>query len=198
MTREEFARLVKGMRAVYTYKDFIADKDSFDMWYSLLEDLPYKVAAASLKAHMQTNPKVPTPADIRKGAATMTKKEQLPDLMAWDMVRKAIGRSAYYSEEEFEKLPETIQRVIGTPRQLFEWSQTQDGVDTVVSSQFLRAYRAEQEREEGRRRLSADVLSLVQNTITQIEHNATAPKIEERVEGIPMPEDLKEKLGGLR
>ena len=194
MTREEFAKLAKGMRAVYTYPDFLSTKDSFDMWYVLLADLPYDLGALSLKSHMQTNSKVPTPADIRKGVVTLTAKEQVSDLAAWDMVRKAICRSGYYSEDEFDKLPELIQRVVGTPRQLYEWSQTTDGLDTVIASQFLRAYRTEQARERELAGMSEDIRKLAEASLPKIERMDKTEQIEERVEGVPMPERLKEVL----
>ena len=50
MTREEFAVLVKAMKAVYSSENFIADKDAFDVWYGLLKDLPYEQAIWQFKS----------------------------------------------------------------------------------------------------------------------------------------------------
>ena len=44
MEREEFKILVKAMKAVYAQPTFIPDKDAFDVWYGLLQDLPYEQA----------------------------------------------------------------------------------------------------------------------------------------------------------
>ena len=169
MTHEEFLLLVKGMKAVYTYDNFLADGYSIEMWYALLKDLPYNLAAASLKSFMQTSNKVPTPADIRNGVASLSQPEELNEMQAWSMVSKAIGRSGYHSQEEYDKLPEVIQRAVGTPRQLFVWSQTEDGVETVVQSQFIRSYRRELERKQYRQSLSPDILSLIETTAKRLE-----------------------------
>lgn len=169
MTHEEFLVLVKGMKAVYTYDNFLADGYSIEMWYALLKDIPYSMASAALKSHMQTSNRVPTPADIRNGASRLSQPEALNEMQAWSMVSKAISRSGYHSQEEYDKLPEVIQRAVGTPRQLFVWSQTEDGVETVVQSQFIRSYRREIERKQYRSVLSPDILSLIDNTAKQLE-----------------------------
>ena len=39
MEREEFKILVKAMKAVYAQPTFIPDKDAFDVWYGLLQDV---------------------------------------------------------------------------------------------------------------------------------------------------------------
>lgn len=162
MTKQEFMILAKAMKAVYSLPTFLPDKEALDVWYSLLDDLPYKLASASLKRHMQTSSKIPTPADIRYGAVTLTEKKQMTEAEAWAQVSKAISRSAYYSEEEFEKLPEAIQKAVGDEGQLFIWSQTSvDEVETVIHSQFLRAYRAVMERKKHNAQLSPDLLALI-------------------------------------
>lgn len=170
MTKEEFALMIKGMKAIYTYDNFLSDDYSKEMWYVLLKDLPYEAAAAALKAHMQTSPRVPTPADIRSGAYHLTTRGTLSDMEAWDLVSRAISRSGYHSAEEFEKLPAEIQKAIGSERQLYVWSQTDmDSVETVVQSQFLRSYRTEKERAEKQLQMSPDLLALTQETIKKLE-----------------------------
>ena len=170
MTEQEFSLLVKGMKAVYTFPDFLVDQFTFDMWYSLLKDIPYKVAAAALKHHMQTNPKVPTPADIRNGAYELTRAERMSDSEAWALVSKAISQSGYNSQREYDALPPEVQKAVGDPRQLFVWSQTDiDSVETVIQSQFLRAYRTEVARAEQRAKMSPDILRLVEETQKRLE-----------------------------
>lgn len=170
MSREEFMLLVKGMKAVYTFENFLADEYSIEMWYSLLSDLPYKAAGAALKNHMQTSTRVPTPADIRNGVYRLTKKEDMTDMEAWGLVSAAISRSGYNSQAEFEKLPETARRAVGSARQLYVWSQTSiDSVETVIQSQFLRAYRAECARAEQKAKMSPDVLRIMEETQRRIE-----------------------------
>lgn len=144
MTRDECKILVKALRATYTNDSFIPDADSFNVWFAMLEDLPYQIASKAVQHHIQSSDKIPTIANIRKRAAEIIRDgQEITDGEAWSMVSKAICRSGYNSEEEFSKLPEDVQRSIGDARQLFVWSQMDiNEVETVVQSQFLRSYRA--------------------------------------------------------
>lgn len=166
MTKDQFKILVKAMKAVYTNPGFIPDNDAFDVWYSMLKDLDYALASRAVQMHMQTEETPPTVAGIRKQSAKLKADEtdDLNETAAWSLVLKAIRRSAYYSEEEFAKLPPVVQRAVSSPRQLREWATLKD-VDgktlTVIQSNFQRTFRVEQQRERERNKLSPDVLRLM-------------------------------------
>lgn len=166
MTREQFKVLVKAMKAVYTNPGFIPDQDAFDVWYSMLKDLDYAIASCAVQMHLQTEESPPTVAGIRKQSVKLKADEadDLNETAAWSLVLKAIRRSTYYSEEEFAKLPATVQRAVASPKQLREWAMLED-VDgktlTVIQSNFQRTFRAEQQRERERSKLSPDVLKLM-------------------------------------
>ena len=166
MTKDQFKILVKAMKAVYTNPGFIPDNDAFDVWYSMLKDLDYALASRAVQMHMQTEETPPTVAGIRKQSAKLKADEtdDLNETAAWSLVLKAIRRSTYYSEEEFAKLPATVQRAVASPKQLREWAMLED-VDgktlTVIQSNFQRTFRAEQQRERERSKLSPDVLKLM-------------------------------------
>ena len=205
MTREQFKVLVKAMKAVYTNPGFIPDQDAFDVWYSMLKDLDYAIASRAVQMHLQTEESPPTVAGIRKQFAKLKADEtdDLNETAAWSLVLKAIRRSTYYSEEEFAKLPPVVQRAVSSPRQLREWAILED-VDgktlTVIQSNFQRTFRAEQQRERERRKLSPDVLKLMQPL--------NNPKIEDKPKELsvseqrmiaeenarPAPDDFREKL----
>ena len=68
MEREEFKILVKAMKAVYAQPTFIPDKDAFDVWYGLLQDLPYEQANLAIQKYMTSERFPPTIADIRTKA----------------------------------------------------------------------------------------------------------------------------------
>lgn len=169
MTKEEFGVLAKGMKAMYTYENFLADDYSKEMWYVLLKDLPYNAAAMALKAHMQTSSRVPTPADIRTGAVRLARPEALTDGEAWALVSRAISNSGYHSQTEFDSLPEMVRKAVGSARQLYIWSQTDIGsVETVIQSQFLRSYRQAVAREERKETISPDVRMVIEETAKQL------------------------------
>lgn len=166
MTREQFKVLVKAMKAVYTNPGFIPDQDAFDVWYSMLKDLDYAIASRAVQMHLQMEESPPTVAGIRKQSVKLKADEtdDLNETAAWSLVLKAIRRSTYYSEEEFAKLPATVQRAVASPKQLREWATLED-VDgktlTVIQSNFQRTFRVEQQRERERNKLSPDVIRLM-------------------------------------
>ncbi len=112
MNFDEFKRLVKGMKAVYTSQSFLPDANSVRIWYELLKDMPYEIANVSIQKHMATNKFPPTVAEIRSGAAEMTSKPRdWSD--GWESFRKAVGRFGYYRREEaFASMDEVTRKVV--------------------------------------------------------------------------------------
>ena len=58
------------------------------------------------------------------------------------------GRTS--AQVHFERLPELLQRIVGSPDQLAEWERVDDDmIDTVIQSNFMRSFRtrAANERE---------------------------------------------------
>lgn len=208
MTKDQFKILVKAMKAVYTNPGFIPDNDAFDVWYSMLKDLDYALASRAVQMHMQTEETPPTVAGIRKQSAKLKADEtdDLNETAAWSLVLKAIRWSTYYSEEEFAKLPPVVQRAVSSPRQLREWATLED-VDgktlTVIQSNFQRTFRAEQQKERERNKLSPDVLKLMRPLNNpKIEDKPKELRIEEQrmnaeENSSPAPDDFREKLYSL-
>lgn len=144
MEKNEFKVLVKSMKAVYAQPTFIPDQDAFKVWYALLKDLPYNLASMAVQKHMLTEKFPPTIADIRLKASEIIRKqeEEMSELEAWALVRKAIGNSIYHAAEEFEKLPESCQIAVGNPANLREWAMMDiERLETVEQSHFIRNYR---------------------------------------------------------
>ena len=79
---------------------------------------------------------------------------------AWNQVRKAI--SYYNARENFNKLPELAQQIVGSPNQLKEWAMMKmEDVGTVVQSNFLKAYRAKEKVYQAKLALPPDVKRIV-------------------------------------
>lgn len=99
MDYETFLVLVKLMKSIWTYDDFLGDKDSLAVWYRLLKDIPADQAAAAVECYAMTNSKKPTPADIRAMVVDMqSDKTDWGD--GWEEVLKAIRRYGMYNETE--------------------------------------------------------------------------------------------------
>lgn len=99
MRFEEFKKLVKGMKAVYTSQSFLPDAESVKIWYQLLKDIPYEVLRVAVQKHMLTNRFPPTVAELRQGTVESVKgKKDWSN--GWEQFRQAVRRFGYYQQEE--------------------------------------------------------------------------------------------------
>jgi hypothetical protein len=180
MTRDEFKILVKGMKAVYAQQTFLPDKDAFDMWFALLQDLPYKLANVAIQKHMLTEKFPPTPAEIREKAAQMIEvpETEMSELEAWALVRKAIRNSGYHAQEEFDKLPEACREAVGNAANLEEWAKMDyEKVESVGQSHFIRNFRTAVLRIKEEQRLPEQTRKLIS------EMRESRMKIEDKEQG---------------
>ena len=205
MTREETIKILMVIQAAYpNYKP--QDKTvAVNVWAEMLGDIPYEQVSAALKAYIQTdkNGFAPGIGDIREKVQMLFSEDvEINETEAWSLVLKAIRRSTYYSEEEFLKLPDIIQRSVGSPRQLREWATLED-VDgktlTVLQSNFQRTFRAEQQKEREKQKLSPDVSRLIhENPIPHIKQGKTLSIEEQRMiaESMakPAPDNMHERV----
>ena len=164
MTRGEFKTLVKGMKAVYAQPTFIPDQDAFNVWFGLLQDLPYEQANLAIQKYMTSERFPPTIADIRTKATEIIApaEESMSELQAWALVQRALRNSGYNSEEEFAKLPEACQRAVGTAANLKEWAlMDSERVETVEQSHFIRNYRTTVQRISEEKKLPESIRLLI-------------------------------------
>ena len=204
MTRDETIKILMVIQAAYpNYKP--QDKTvAVNVWTEMLSDIPYEQVSVAVKAYIQTNTSgfAPSVGDVREMVRDIfAKEDDLNETAAWSLVLKAIRRSTYYSEEEFAKLPATVQRAVASPKQLREWATLED-VDgktiTVIQSNFQRTFRAEQQKERERNRISPDVLRLMRPINNpQIEDRTKELSVEEQrmiseAHSSPAPEGFSE------
>lgn len=206
MTRDETIKILMVIQAAYpNYKP--QDKTvAVNVWTEMMSDIPYEQVSAAVKAYIQTDTSgfAPSVGDVReKVRGIFSREDDLNETAAWSLVLKAIRRSTYYSEEEFTKLPPTVQRAVASPKQLREWATLED-VDgktlTVIQSNFQRTFRVEQQRERERRKLSPDVLQLMQpinDHLIEVKQDGLRRTEEKSIEGretVPAPDGLIEKV----
>lgn len=176
LSREEFIALAKGMKAVYTQPTFLPDMSAVEVWYQLLNDIPYPLLNSAIQAYMKINESSfpPSPASLRKYATRGTEAgDESKALEEWGCVRKALRNSIYGYEEEFEKLPETAKRTIGSPSILKDWAQLEvEEVDTVIQSNFLRSWRATRRAVDEEIRLNPNISTLIEKTLSNTPYNA--------------------------
>lgn len=144
MTREETKKILMIVSA--SYPNWHPQDMSFtvDVWAMMLEDYTYNQIALALKAYITTNESgfAPSVGQVLGKLQEITTPKELNEMEAWGLVSRALRNGYYGAEEEYEKLPPLVQKAIGSPSQLRNWSQTSvESVENVVQSNFMRAYR---------------------------------------------------------
>lgn len=178
MNREETKKIIRIM--VDSYPNYKPSdlSETIDVWCMMLEDFTYQQVSLALKAYIlsDTSGFAPSIGALVGKMQMINAPKALGDIEAWAMVRKAINNGIWGAEEEFAKLPETVQKAVGSAGQLRQWANTQiDTIETVVSSNFMRAYRAETKRAEEIARMPVEVQKLISRTNLQpqLENSST-------------------------
>lgn len=162
MTRDETKKILFIMTTTWANYRPTVNSAFIDVWHEMLGDMDYSLVAAALKAYAQTDRSgfAPSVGQLRAKAMDLISEEELTEGEAWNLVVKAVCRSSYYAEEEFEKLPPAVQRAVGGPETLREWAMSEDGLDYVRGS-FGRSYSIAKDRERERKQVSPDLLGVI-------------------------------------
>ncbi len=91
MTREEFSKLAMFLKAAYEKDKFLASKESAEVWYAILKDIPYQVAQEAAVRHVRTCKFPPAPSEIIEQAVNAVEPDQETWSSAWGSVQRAIS-----------------------------------------------------------------------------------------------------------
>ena len=144
MTRQEALKILTILKTAYPnfYKDYSKEElnAAIDLWATMFVDEHPKIVTEAVKALICTHKYPPTIADIKEKIATITRPQEMTEMEAWQKVKAAI--SYYNAAENFDKLPPTLQKIVGSPNTLREWA-VMDGevVNSVIQSNFMRSYK---------------------------------------------------------
>ena len=170
MTREETKMIVNGMMVGFpNYKPSNLGA-VVDLWSTMLVDYDYKVVSAALASFIATDTRGFAPTIGQLLEQIPTGQKEIDPLKAWALVTSAIRNGYYGAEEEYAKLPELVQRAVGDPKNLRSWSMLKpDEVHTVAQAQFLRSYRALQERDRKEARIPKSVKAIIEQATLKLE-----------------------------
>jgi hypothetical protein len=152
------------------YPRFYAGREAPDpvktlnLWAEMFAEDDVKLVAAAVKSLIASDEKgyPPTIGAVKASLRQITTPQRMTAGDAWTLVSKAIRNSAYDSQEEFQRLPEDVQRIVGSSTQLREWAMMDsDTVHSVVASNFQRAYKARADSEAREAAIPADVKRLM-------------------------------------
>lgn len=168
MNTEETKTLLGIMKMAYPnfYKD-LSKADAInivELWSMMFADEHPKIVTEAVKALICTLKYPPTIADVKEKIQDITTPQQETEMEAWEKVLKAIRNSGYNAYDEFGKLTEVVQKVIGSHNQLREWAMMEsEKVNSVVQSNFMRSYTAKLRTERERSKLPQSAKDLLQS-----------------------------------
>lgn len=166
MTQREAAAVMDTLTVAYPA--FYAKQSNEEkinavrLWASMFEPYPVKLVLGAVKAFIATDAKgfPPSIGAIMAKVRKITEPEEMTEVEAWALVAKALRNSIYGSKEEFAKLPPEIQSVLHDPATLKAWAMDPDYNEAVLSSNFMRSYRARAVSVREFKALPADVQQL--------------------------------------
>ena len=180
MDRNETVKILTVLKAAYphSFKD-LPRRDAeamIDLWQKMFEADPYEHVGAAVAALIATRKDgfTPTIGEVKERLAFAKAQADgdLSEQEAWALVEKACRNGLYGYQKEFDKLPPDVQRSIGAPEQLRAWAMMDsETVNSVVSSNFMRNYRTQKQREKECAMLPPSVLetvSIVGNNLKMI------------------------------
>lgn len=99
MTAKEFATIASAIKAAWPAANIMPDKQSKEVWYTMLSDLDYLICLNAIKQLICTNKFAPTISEIRE-CCSSTQVIEMDWGSAWEEVLKAIRYFGYYRPEE--------------------------------------------------------------------------------------------------
>lgn len=213
MTREETVKIIRIICGSFPNFKPSDLSETVDIWNMMLEEYTYNQIAGALKSYILADSTgfAPSIGQLIAKVKTIEEPAQLNESEAWGLVSKAIRNGYYGAVEEFSKLPPLVQKAVGTPDNLRNWSQTNlESVETVIQSNFLRAYRVEAQRAAEISKMPSDVKIMIENTSQNSYSAQIANKNKCSVKSlledkktkygqnnditVPMPNDWRERL----
>jgi hypothetical protein len=168
MNRKETIGIMAIIKANYPmyYKDKSKQELQavVNLWHDMFKDDDAGLVANAVKMFIASDNKgfPPVIGQIKNRLVQLTNPEQMTEQEAWNYVKKAVMRSGWHAEEEFEKLPPIIKKLVGSSTQLKEWALMEtDNFDTVVGSNFMRSYKVKAKSETEYKALPSDIRDLL-------------------------------------
>lgn len=156
MTRSEAIIIFNILKAAYpnSYKGMTKGdaNNVINLWCDMFDGEDDRYIGLAVKAFITSDTKgfPPTIGQLKNMIYKLKTPDEMTEQEAWNHVMKALSNSLYNAEEEFKKLPEVIQRILGNHKTLKEWAMIdRETLSTVTASNFMRSYkaRAKNERE---------------------------------------------------
>lgn len=211
MTEKEVRQLLAMTQAVYPNYNPPSREAAVNAWLICLSQYDNNVVMAAFKAYITTDTSgfAPSIGQLLDKLHTIQSPQELNEMEAWSLVSKALRNGCRGAVEEFNKLPPLVQKAVGSPDNLRNWSQTDiNSIENVVQSNFMRTYRIVVKREREYQKLPADVQTLIENVnktsysaqIGAKNHEMIKLSLEDNkkpnkpIKGVPASKEIKERI----
>lgn len=167
MTRDETKKIIMVISASYPNFKPQDLRMTVDTWQMMLDEYSYTQVSMAVKAYIasDTSGFAPSIGQVIGLMNKIEKPEELNEMEAWALVSRAIRNGYYGAEKEYEKLPTLVQKAVGTPGQLRNWSQTDtESIENVVQSNFMRTYRTVVKSSQEIARMPESIRNLIEQT----------------------------------
>lgn len=134
------------------------------LWQEMFSDDDARVVTAAVKTFIATDEKgfPPHIGAIKNQISKLLAKDTMSEQQAWNLVMRAVANGYYNAREEFNRLPVSVQRILGSPETIREWGRMEESeLNTVVASNFMRSYRALNELEKYENAVPQEVKDMI-------------------------------------
>ena len=146
MTFNETIELLKNIDSLFpsASTDKLTDEQlqiKAMFWADIMKDIGYKQALDGLRHYAATNTSgfAPQPAHILNYAR---QKNRLSDAEIEIHLRRALCDSTYHSTEQFDKLPDELKKIIGSPGELQKQAMREVDDTRIYIKSVCKEYRA--------------------------------------------------------
>lgn len=216
MTKNEVIKLLMTIQTFYPNYRVENKEFTINAWYTIIGDYDYKLMEKALRTYITTDTSgfAPNIGQLLDKLHAIQSPQELNEMEAWSLVSKALRNGYYGAVEEFDKLPPLVQKAVGSPDNLRNWSQTDiKAIETVIQSNFMRSYAAIVKREYEIKKMPADVQTLIED-VNKTSYSAQigfknqqtmklsledSKSQNKPIKGVPMPKEIKkriEQMGG--
>lgn len=113
MDKKEFMLFVSALRTYYPREKLLPNEQAITLWYNQLQDIPYKVAEATLNKWVALEKWSPSIADIRRLATELVSGAPKDWGDGWEQVENAIRFKGIYNEAEaLEEMDEITRQTV--------------------------------------------------------------------------------------
>lgn len=199
MTSEEVKEILAILKAAYPHSyQTLTKRDAnamINLWARQFagESQDAVIAAVENLIATRTAGFSPTIGEVKEQLHRLRTVSEMTESEAWAMVEKACRRGLYNAQEEFDKLPPSVQATVGGPEQLKAWARMdEETVCSVIASNFRRSFRVTQDREKEKAMMPPSVRAFVEGVASQMHLGSKAAEGKElasslKPTALPMP-----------